>query len=1140
MAEPTNKKKKGFFQKLAQLVKDLAEWVEETFSDAELSAEIRDDLGLDRANPATPAPPDGARRARIEAFAAKEDVDEASLLAVVADIKAEVDAIIDFIEAAKADQVDARVLFATMFKLFALDLLRVRNPAAYALVRLAGLALDDEEFLQQLDAAALEGLVRGEGPAVDGEVWVQRVSMLGGVALVVLATVLGKLNAVIDAIYGWDPDPEDEGESAAIASRALTVMLDHALLEAVRPALTLIPVPRAHGGPGMFVGATAGVSLPMTIGATTYTFDIVGAGQFGLFVPFDTDLDVRTFASFTPRIRVGAEPYKGGATDAEGNPIPAPPMDTPALVVGAADGSRLEIGALAYGIEISGEEAVFRLTVRNGKLVIALGKGDAFLRQLPGGNIDAPFEVSLVGSTSTGIHFEGGTRLRVNLPVSASLFGVFTVQFLELELVTEPEVSLDIRGGFSLTLGPFAASIDRVGVSLALQRLGDGIEHLDDFVRFAPPRGIGLILDAGVVKGGGFLFIDSARGEYAGALELKFLTWSIKAIGLLSTKRPDGSDGWSLLLFVFGQFNVHIAFGIFWTGAGGMVGLHHRSDVDALSAGMRTGALDDVLFPKNPVADAPRIINRYRTLFPVTDGNLLIGPMLELSFSQPPIVFVRLGLIFDVRNALSAGPATLSKVVLVGQVLVQLPPRDNGVPAILRLLIDVVGYYDGDTRFLLVRARLRDSFVGIEGFVKLDLAGELLVAAQFGPKPAFVLSAGGFHPRYVDLPERVPRDLDKLRVSFKLGPVSLSIEHYFAVTPNSVQAGQKVSLKADFGVAKIEASLGWDALLYLSPRFFFVVDLEFKAKVRAFGRTLASVTVTATLEGPDEWRFDGKFSFSILWWDKTIPFHEHFGEVRRAATGTVSLGQALQAELNNPDNVTIEAPAGANPVTLTSSGTAKLAHPVGRLAVRQRAVPLGLRVERLGTRELVGGPQAVTVTTVALNGETRPSFEYTTEQFSRGQFVTLTDDQKLTGPTFEMFPAGVMVGSADFVAVDAMARDVAAGFETVRLDPEPAGLVSKWTTAVLVFQRATDEGAEEASKLGAAARSDRAEAALRVASPLATSSIGVEEPPLALVGPESFAEAASLLGAAAKSPSLAEQIAASSRLRVVERFEVMT
>ena len=270
--------------------------------------------------------------------------------------------------------------------------------------------------------------------------------------------------------------------------------------------------------------------------------------------------------------------------------------------------------------------------------------------------------------------------------------------------------------------------------------------------------------------------------------------------------------------------------------------------------------------------------------------------------------------------------------MLVGQVLVQLPPRDTGVPAILKLLIDVVGFYDGDTRFLLVRARLRDSFVGIEGFVKLDLAGELLVAAQFGPKSAFVLSAGGFHPRYVDLPERVPRDLDKLRVSFKLGPVSLSIEHYFAVTPNSVQAGPedvvegRLRRRQDRGVARLgRAAVPVAALL-----------LRRRPRVQGQGQGVRSrrsppSRVTATLEGPDEWRFDGKFSFSILWWDKTVPFHEHFGEVRQAETGTASLGQALQAELANPDNVTIEAPAGANPVTLTSSGGGQ-ARPPGRTA----------------------------------------------------------------------------------------------------------------------------------------------------------------------------------------------------------------
>ena len=175
----------------------------------------------------------------------------------------------------------------------------------------------------------------------------------------------------------------------------------------------------------------------------------------------------------------------------------------------------------------------------------------------------------MLADTANGIRFEGGTGLKVNLPVSASLFGVFTVQFLELELKFQPELALDLRGGFSLTLGPFAASIDRVGITLAAARaeLGRRRSPRPTSSRFAPPKGIGLVLDAGVVKGGGYLFIDAERGEYAGALELKFLTFSIKAIGLLSTKRPDGTDGWSLLLFVFGQFNVHIAFGIFWTGA---------------------------------------------------------------------------------------------------------------------------------------------------------------------------------------------------------------------------------------------------------------------------------------------------------------------------------------------------------------------------------------------------------------------------------------------------------------------------------------------------------------------------------------------------------------------------------------------
>ncbi len=109
--------------------------------------------------------------------------------------------------------------------------------------------------------------------------------------------------------------------------------------------------------------------------------------------------------------------------------------------------------------------------MRKGKLVIALGKADSFLRQLPGGNIEVPFEIAMIADTANGIRFEGGTGIKVNLPVSASLFGVFTIQFLELELKFQPELALDLRGGFSLTLGPFAASIDRIGITLELHEL---------------------------------------------------------------------------------------------------------------------------------------------------------------------------------------------------------------------------------------------------------------------------------------------------------------------------------------------------------------------------------------------------------------------------------------------------------------------------------------------------------------------------------------------------------------------------------------------------------------------------------------------------------------------------------------------
>ena len=64
-----------------------------------------------------------------------------------------------------------------------------------------------------------------------------------------------------------------------------------------------------------------------------------------------------------------------------------------------------------------------------------------------------------------------------------------------------------------------------------------------------------MAIDGGGFAGGGYLFLDPGRGEYAGALELKFQgIIHLKAVGVLNTKLPDGSSGFSLLIIITAEF----------------------------------------------------------------------------------------------------------------------------------------------------------------------------------------------------------------------------------------------------------------------------------------------------------------------------------------------------------------------------------------------------------------------------------------------------------------------------------------------------------------------------------------------------------------------------------------------------------
>lgn len=1027
------------FESISTWATGLADWVQEHLGDKELAAALREDLGLKAGSEQPKKPPEGTPA--IDKYLAALDPDKQAFADMVAEIVDTVMLVKDFADTIAADGLSGWDVLYLLGKVAAADSLRVRAPAIYAIARLLEFISDDPDTVAELDPARLVGIVTGNPPPPgSGEAIAQRISSGIGLLIMIAEAIVDHLadDGVVDALYGWDPEPGSTSPTSdLIAQRTATVVVRLAGEEGAPGAklgVTLIAVPPEHGGPGVFVSFTGAATLAGDLGDAHVALEFGAANAFSLFIPF---------GGATRSLQAAGEPSGFVSFDV----TPKPDPEKPALRFGVPKGTRLDIGSFGLGVEIGTDRAGVRLALVKGLVVISLADGDGFISKLPGGRIEVPFDLGLTVDTEHGLRFDGGTSARVNLPVGATVFGVFTIQYLELAIGPSPSgsVGIELAGAFSLKLGPFRASVDRIGMSIDPGAAANNPEGLADLIAFKPPNGIGLALDAGVVKGGGYLFIDHARHEYAGALELAITlpvagTISIKAVGFLSTRRPDGKEGWSLFLLLYSQFRVQLSWGFTLNGVGGMLGLHHGVDNLALSEGMRSGVLDDILFPDDPVGDAPRIVNRLRTVFPMERNTLTVGPALQIGWGTPTIVDIKLGLLFELDNALGGGRISLSKVTLLGQLLVQIPPKSTRVPPVIKLLVDVVGWYDFDEQWLFFRVGLRDSFIGVGGGsspLKLNLNGELLASMRFGDNPSFVLSAGGFHPRFKDLPKGVPADLKRLGISLDIGVLKLTVESYFALTSNSVQTGLSIEIRADLGPVDIKGWLGFDALFVFEPTFHFIVEIRFGVSLRFKGFNLCGISVKLSLEGPGRWHAVGSATFSILFWDVDVGFDESWGSTPPVDAGTVDAAAALNAAVEDPASWSAQLPAAsASLVTLqpAKSEIGLVAHPLGRLEFVQRVLPFGLDLVRIGERRIEGANR-FELTSFTVGDHKVASPKVLTEHFARAQFVDRTDEEKLTDESFERFPAGAVLGSDDYT-VPAAVGAATLEYEERYLEPD--------------------------------------------------------------------------------------------------------
>ena len=681
----------------------------------------------------------------------------------------------------------------------------------------------------------------------------------------------------------------------------------------------------------------------------------------------------------------------------------------------------IEAARVHVGLTMDAEEGTARLAgaVTGGLVTIAGGERDGFLSQvLPDEPIEAPFDLSLQFSAADGLTVEGTTGLEIEVPMATSLFGVASLNRLRLVGFPFEGPMIDIRAALSARLGPLSVVVDGIGLRAALGSPQDALLRLGPVgadLTVLPPTGIGLGLDLGALRGGGFLSVEP--GRYAGALELSLGELALAAFGLVETRMPDGSDGFSMLLFVSGRFApVQLGFGFTLLGVGGMLGVHRDLDQDALFAAVRAGTAGDLLSPEDPVRDAARLVALAEGIFPSRRGQYVFGPTVKLGWGTPTLLSLDLALAVTLPEPV--------RIVLIGRLSGAIPAPEF---PIVRLTIDLSGVLDVSGGRLELQGRLHDSVIQM-----IPIEGGFALRSAWGGERHLLFSVGGLHPAF-EPPPSFP-DLPRMGTTLtKGGILKLTMGGYFAITSNTIQIGAAVDLRVSAAGFTLLGALGFDALVEFEP-FRMQLDIHARVQVMRGRRSLFKLAFKGRLSGPNPWHVRGQAIIEVpILPDIKVGASATFGTARDLPSEAVDVLALMAEAVSKPDSWSGDGPpAGLIP----APGPSARVDPRGGVRLVQEVAPLGRDWAHFYGKTVSGAVRArlgvVTANGVALE-ETGPL----TAPFPPGAFRDLSEADRLAAPGFADMPAGARLGGAASVASGAPVPKVETR-ETMVLGPRAA------------------------------------------------------------------------------------------------------
>ncbi|MDR4473137.1 MAG: hypothetical protein MRJ92_11010 [Nitrospira sp.] len=189
-----------------------------------------------------------------------------------------------------------------------------------------------------------------------------------------------------------------------------------------------------------------------------------------------------------------------------------------------------------------------------------------------------------------------------------------------------------------------------------------------------------------------------------------------------------------------------------------------------LRDGLKTGTLNSVLFPLDPLRERPQIFSDLRRVFPPTAYAGVVGPMVQLRWRASYLLTLDLALLVELPSPV--------RVIVLGRVQVLLP---NQSYPLIQIRMDALGVLDVSAETVALDATLYDSKI-----LQSTPDGRHGLARGLGPAAA--VRAG--HRR---LPSAVCRATGIARLAAaglaagrrRLAAVALS--GYLAVTSNTVR-----------------------------------------------------------------------------------------------------------------------------------------------------------------------------------------------------------------------------------------------------------------------------------------------------------------------------------------------------------------